>query len=146
MIILGPPESREPTRLRSLQRRRIYKNLPTDVFRCGRKGDLSPTLPPTLAIFASLLFPSFSLCVRVTCVCVYCSRVLRFALRDLPSTNLQLPNSVIGFLYGPSSCPVLRWIFCPTRARPAASPDHPIICLSYMPLMSILRLAVFLSL
>lgn len=92
-------------------------------------------------------FPSFFFaCVCVMCVRIYCSRVLRFALRDLPSTNLQLLDSVIDFLHGPSSCLVLRWISCPTRARPAVSPGHPIICLFYMPLMSILRLAVFLSL
>jgi len=74
MIILGPPlESREPTRLRSA----TSKNLQEFAYRCvccvlpERKSDRDLALPPTLAIFASLLSPSFSHVYMYMCMYVY---------------------------------------------------------------------------
>lgn len=119
MIILGPPlESREPTRLRSVMSKNLQEFAYRCVFRCvpsGRRGEIFP-FPPTLAIFAPLLFPSFP--YVYVCMCIYCSRVLSLlAFRSPAISRRRILNcsTVCDFLCGSSSCssfsdgyPVLR--------------------------------------
>lgn len=61
-----------------------------------RKSDRNLALPPTLAIFRSLLFLSFS--YVYVCLCIYCFRVLCFAPRSLAdesSTARQCATSYV---------------------------------------------------
>lgn len=151
MIILGPPlESREPTRLRSV----MSKNLQEFAYRCvfavshpGGRAKSSPSHPRSqfLRLSSSLFF--FRMCM---CVCVFTALASypfsRFDPRDLSPTNSQLLDSAT------TSCVVLPRVprfpmdilsyesaSCHLLGPPGTLPF-------YMPLMSILRLAVFLSL
>lgn len=112
----------------------------------GRKGEILP-FPPTLAIFAPLLFPSFS--YVYVCMCIYCSRVLSLlafrsprSLADEFSTARQCATSCVILPRVPRfPMDILSYesASCYLLGPPGTLPF-------YMPLMSILRLAVFLSL
>lgn len=151
MIILGPPlESREPTRLRSV----MSKNLQEFAYRCvfavshpGGRAKSSPSHPRSqfLRLSSSLLF---RMCMFV---CVFTALASypfsRFDPRDLSPTNSQLLDSVrllVWFLLPrvprfPMDILFYESASCHLLGPPGTLPF-------YMPLMSILRLAVFLSL
>jgi len=148
VIILGPLlESREPTRLRSA----TSKNLQEFAYRCvccvllGRKSDRDLALPPTLAIFASLLCPSFSYVYVYMCmyVCLLLSHPTFRSPRsfaDESSTARQCATSCVVLprvLFSSGYLLLRKRVLSFLRADTLPF---------YMPLISILRLAVFLSL
>lgn len=139
MIILGPPlESHEPTRLRAMS-----KNLQEFAYRCvrcvlsGRKSEILPFRPRSQFLpFSSSFFSSFVICM---CVRVYVCllRPTLHSSRSLAESSIarQCVTSCVVLL----SCFPMIFLFYENASCRLLGPF-------YMPLMSILRLAVFLSL